>query len=162
MSSPRFGSRNSSDEPKASDDGPWAKRPYALKHGVYSDVLILPGEDPQVFMKLYNGLVKEWDPQGPTEADAVSDLAKLMWRKSRVQLLFEYRTSGKPLGAITFLLDDGLFERELALDERLSVNIGRVTKHIIQLKAMKQILDATRKEAPVDRSTKVARIPLRP
>jgi len=57
----------------------------ALKHGVFSPITILPGEDPQEFSALHSETVKEWAPIGPTEEDAVLSIVKGIWRKGRLQ-----------------------------------------------------------------------------
>jgi hypothetical protein len=46
--------------------------------------------------------------------------------------------------AATF--SDDLFDRAIALDERLNAMIDRATKRLIQIKAMKQVLGHTSKE----------------
>ncbi len=61
------------------------KMPNALKHGVFAQGLILPGENAREFNELYASLVEEWTPQGTTECDAVLRFAKAMWRKKRLQ-----------------------------------------------------------------------------
>jgi hypothetical protein len=61
------------------------QRPNAPKHGAFSKVAILPGEDPREFEELHSGLIEEWAPTGPTEEDAVFSIAIGMWRKRRVQ-----------------------------------------------------------------------------
>ena len=60
-------------------------RPNALKHGAFSKVAILPGEDPREFEELHSALIEEWAPTGPTEEDAVLSIAIGIWRKRRVQ-----------------------------------------------------------------------------
>lgn len=60
-------------------------RPNAVRHGAFAKATILPGEDPQEFQKLFFDLVKEWNPVGPVEQDAVLTIAKCLWRKGRVQ-----------------------------------------------------------------------------
>ena len=61
------------------------ERSNALKHGVFTPVATLPGEDPREFEALHSALVKEWAPVGPTEEDAVLSIAKAMLRKGRLQ-----------------------------------------------------------------------------
>ena len=39
------------------------KRPNATKHGVFSAMTILPGEDPIEFQRLLLGLISEWNPR---------------------------------------------------------------------------------------------------
>jgi hypothetical protein len=61
------------------------KSPNAIKHGVYSHITILPGENPKEFLGLYLSLLKEWAPRGATEEEAVLSIAIAMWRKRRIQ-----------------------------------------------------------------------------
>ena len=55
----------------------------ALKHGAFTDVVILPGEDPKQLQELRAALHDEWNPEGPTEIDLVESIAMGMWRKRR-------------------------------------------------------------------------------
>ena len=55
----------------------------AVKHGVYSEMILLPGEDREEFEALHNALREEWDPQGPSQEDKVFNIARNMWRKRR-------------------------------------------------------------------------------
>jgi hypothetical protein len=61
------------------------KRPNAQKHGAFSVIPIIPGEDPRKFEELLIKLTEEWMPNGLTEEDAVSTIANAMWRKRRTQ-----------------------------------------------------------------------------
>ena len=61
------------------------KKPNAHKHGAFSRITVLPGENPQQFDELYSDLVEEWAPEGATEQDAVLSIAACIWRKRRVQ-----------------------------------------------------------------------------
>ncbi len=53
----------------------------ALKHGGYSGMSLLPGEDPAEFETLHNELVAEYAPTGQHEHEIVETMARLMWRK---------------------------------------------------------------------------------
>ena len=59
------------------------KNSNAVKHGVYSEMILLPGEDREEFETLHKELREEWDPQGPSQEDKVSNIARNMWRKRR-------------------------------------------------------------------------------
>jgi hypothetical protein len=59
--------------------------PGALRHGGFSKIAILPGEDPAEFEQLHRGLIEEWRPNGPTEDDTVLTMAVATWRKTRLQ-----------------------------------------------------------------------------
>src|SRR5579862_4949413 len=67
------------------------KRPNATKHGVFSAITILPGEDAIEFRRLLLGLILEWHPEGPTEDDTVVSIAQAMWRKERIQKFIQVR-----------------------------------------------------------------------
>src|SRR4051794_32307418 len=64
---------------------PHNETPNALKHGAYSVIAILPGEDARALDELLSRLIEEWKPSGPTEYDAVATIARCMWRKKRLQ-----------------------------------------------------------------------------
>jgi hypothetical protein len=77
---------------RAGEGGTWLRvmvsqvsRPRnALKHGGYSNLAVLPGEDPAEFDRHYQNLITEFAPSGPTEHDTVLDIAKCMWRKAHL------------------------------------------------------------------------------
>jgi len=48
----------------------------AMKHGAYSEMTILPHEDPKEFEALHEAVWEEYDPQGPTQEDRVLSIAK--------------------------------------------------------------------------------------
>jgi hypothetical protein len=55
--------------------------PGALKHGAYSNITLLPGEDPAAFEKLHDDLFAEFAPQGAAEEDVVRTMSHVLWRK---------------------------------------------------------------------------------
>jgi len=59
------------------------KRPNALKHGLFSDAVLIPGEDSREYMQLLAELMDEYKPTGPTLRDEVIELANLMWKRRR-------------------------------------------------------------------------------
>jgi hypothetical protein len=61
-----------------------SKLPPALKHGIYSTLAVLPGEDLAAFEKLRGDVIADQAPQGPLEEDIVEDLARLLWRKKNL------------------------------------------------------------------------------
>jgi hypothetical protein len=58
----------------------------AMQHGVLSRHTILPWEDPGEYQALWDGLVTEYAPSGPTEGHLVEELAGIIWRKRRLRL----------------------------------------------------------------------------
>jgi hypothetical protein len=57
----------------------------ALKHGGFSVTALLPGEDPAAFEKLYQDLIAELQPDGPSENETIGTIARLMWRKQNLE-----------------------------------------------------------------------------
>jgi len=64
-----------------------------LKHGAYSEIPLLPGEDPEEFQKLKEGLVAEYKPSGISEEMDLIEIGKSHWQErpysvyQRAQLL---------------------------------------------------------------------------
>jgi hypothetical protein len=61
------------------------KRPNALKHGLFSDAVLIPGEDSGQYMQLLDEMMDEYKPVGPTLRDEVIELANLMWKRRRLR-----------------------------------------------------------------------------
>ena len=73
---------NSASEPSGSSRRrPSQLRHAAIKHGGYSGMSTLPGENRAEFNKLHKALVRELAPNGPLEHDIVETIARLKWRK---------------------------------------------------------------------------------
>jgi hypothetical protein len=53
--------------------------PSALKHGAFSKILFLPGENPAEFDKLRSGLISEYRPSGESEEETIEEIARAMW-----------------------------------------------------------------------------------
>jgi hypothetical protein len=56
----------------------------AFKHGLLSEDIIIPGEDPKLFAYIKQELVEQLDPIGFQEAEIAERMAVLMWRLRRV------------------------------------------------------------------------------
>jgi hypothetical protein len=63
-------------------------RNNALKHGAFSDDLILPGESKREFSSLLQSLFAEWKPNGALEVDTVLTLAKHIQSKRRLERFY--------------------------------------------------------------------------
>jgi hypothetical protein len=59
----------------------------ALKHGAYSAIGLLPGEDETAFAKLHEDLKAELQPIGGLEDDIVATISSLVWRKQNLHTL---------------------------------------------------------------------------
>ena len=55
----------------------------ALKHGIFSAVIVLKGESRAEYDALLNGMRDSWQPQGMLEEALVEKLATLLWRQKR-------------------------------------------------------------------------------
>jgi hypothetical protein len=56
----------------------------ALKHGAFSEVFILPGEDPAAYEKLEKSLFAEYNVSGCSEESTMTSIAKTMWQLQRL------------------------------------------------------------------------------
>jgi hypothetical protein len=87
------------------------KRPNALRHGLFANAVILPGEDWREFRELLIELVDEWKPSGPTQRDAVFELADLKWKQRRLRKFIQNKVSLSTLDPRS-----PAFDEELGLD----------------------------------------------
>jgi hypothetical protein len=81
-------------------DGRWRYASNALKHGVFSETVVLPTEDPEEFEQLRTGLIAELQPSGSLEHDAVFAIAKLTWRKQRLSVFRKAKAAGTIIYAL--------------------------------------------------------------
>lgn len=58
----------------------------ALKHGAYSAMSLLPGEDPVAFRKLCADLIAEYNIAGPSELAIALRLAHVIWREQHLAI----------------------------------------------------------------------------
>ena len=58
----------------------------ALKHGAFSEVLILPGEDPAAFEQLKQRLFAEYNVSGCSEESTMTSIAKTIWQLQRLRV----------------------------------------------------------------------------
>jgi hypothetical protein len=108
------------------DRGP---RPLnAWKHGGYSNLDVLPGEDPQEFERLHQDLTDEYMPSGPSECDMVMSLARYLWRKSRLTIYAHAAAVRKDWGDAFAGASE--IATDAALDERLHSTLTRLKTQI--------------------------------
>jgi hypothetical protein len=67
-----------------SPDGKAAVRLNALRHGLLSEEILLPGEDEQALRELAEGLRAELQPVGELECLLVDRITSLLWRLRRL------------------------------------------------------------------------------
>jgi hypothetical protein len=81
------------------------KIPAAVKHGGYSAIGVLPGEDQAAFTRLRRKLIAEFTPCGELENDIVEEMTRLVWRK---QNLKTQRVARRAQNYLTKILEDKL------------------------------------------------------
>jgi hypothetical protein len=59
----------------------------ALRHGLTSQIVVMPAEDHQAYQAHLESFTKEYDPQGATEVNMVQALADASWRLNRIRAL---------------------------------------------------------------------------
>ena len=60
----------------------------ATTHGVYAEEVVLPWEDAQAFDKLHGEIRRDLKPSGYLQEEAVRDIAKEIWRKQRLAIVY--------------------------------------------------------------------------
>jgi hypothetical protein len=65
-------------------EGRAASSQNALKHGLYSTTVLLPGEDQTEFQALLDSFLAEHTPATPTESTLVQQMAAAVWRLRRI------------------------------------------------------------------------------
>lgn len=70
---------------KTAIEGRRCKRPNALKHGLFSGAVLIPGEDSGEYKQLLAKLMDRYNPAGPVLRDEVIELANWMWKRQRLR-----------------------------------------------------------------------------
>jgi len=127
----------------------------ALKHGLCSQALLLPSEDPSEFHDLLTAYIQQLQPDGPVELDLVHEMVAAKWRLDRIALIetqlfagaiaVEEDRSDHPLTPTEALA--GGFERlangsSLAvlhrMESRLARAYSRALRNLLQLQKLRQ------------------------
>jgi hypothetical protein len=92
----------------------------AVKHGIFADHILLPGEDEEQFRQHKVGMLRSLDPRSPLEEQMVEQVVWMLWRLKRVrqaeqEMYGRAMKDGQSVGAT--LLD--LMEAEKGTLERL-------------------------------------------
>jgi hypothetical protein len=101
----------------------------ALKHGAYSEAVLLPGEDPAEFADLHRGLIAEFTPNGRIEEETVAAIARLIWRRQNLAR-FE-------IGQLCNLIAEGL-KRAVAQERQNSKEDAELISELEILAAAKR------------------------
>ena len=112
----------------------------AVKHGLTSTHVVIPGEDAAEFDTLRDELERELDPVGRQETDLVETIAMGVWRKRRIYRMeadiIAYEQAEKELELANRKLRrfDGWYDD---LDEDLDVGQDEVGEDDVELRAAK-------------------------
>jgi len=69
------------------DTGKQRSSQNALRHGLCSQALVLPSEDPADFQRLLDSYLQQFRPAGPIELDLAHEIAAAKWRLNRLTLI---------------------------------------------------------------------------
>jgi hypothetical protein len=84
----------------------------ALKHGAYSGMTLLPGEDPKQFQELFEEVIAEYQIDGRSEHAIALKLAHVLWREQHLGI-YAYAAQARKL--YSEIRADLLPERGLSL-----------------------------------------------
>ena len=115
-------------DPPEPNGGYEGSRFNAVRHGVLSELTVLPWEDEAEYAKLLEALVEEYRPRGPTEDHLVEEIAGVIWRKRRLRLA-EAGSYWKNVDRATDFFSDSSDEPRVALtlDALLTTPAGTAT-----------------------------------
>ena len=77
------------------EEGKAAVRFNALKHGLLSQQVVLPGEDRHAFNELKDSFITALQPEGPVEHMLVDTIVSTYWRMGRLVMLETCYIQGK-------------------------------------------------------------------
>jgi hypothetical protein len=119
----------------------------SLKAGIYSNVVVLPGEDEAEFIQLEAQFIQDFSPQDIAELTMVRELAVVVWKKHRLERLElsaslkvlnqpieegDYRRHGLKIRATAWYwinhldaLDDTTVDIEAAMEEEAILYLDR-------------------------------------
>ncbi|MDQ6679331.1 MAG: hypothetical protein M3Z09_18770 [Acidobacteriota bacterium] len=90
---------NASTGPRT-EAGKAASSQNALRHGLASGTIIVPGEDPEAFQSLAASLKKLYAPANTMEELLVADMARHHWLKDRAMRLQDEGIANAPAGEL--------------------------------------------------------------
>jgi len=124
-------------------------------HGLTSETLVLPSEDPAEFHALLTAYIQQFQPDGPVELDLVHEIVAAKWRLDRIALIetqlftdaiaHEEDHSDHPLtptqaltGAFERLANHNSFAVLHRMESRLGRAYSRALRNLLQLQRLRQ------------------------
>ena len=118
----------------------------ALRHGLTSQMVVMPTEDPQIYERHLKSFNDEYQPQSATEANLVQALADTAWRLNRVTAI-----EGTLLTEAADNQRFGKLESHLKALATLSLHSQRLSRQferaVAQLRDLQQIRRTEEKQA---------------
>jgi hypothetical protein len=102
----------------------------ALKHGAYSNLGLLPGEDPDGYMEHARQVWLECQPWGPTEEGIATDIANVSWRKKNLTVYKLYARLAKKWQPVLAGANEPDFSLDDALLRFLKQNLVKAIVHL--------------------------------
>src|SRR5262245_9199634 len=102
----------------------------ALKHGVYSNLGLLPGEDPDEYLEHWREVLQECQPEGPTEESIATDIADVLWRKKNLKVYQHYARFAKKWQPVLAGANEPGFSLEAAILQFASKNLTKLRAHL--------------------------------
>jgi hypothetical protein len=110
-----------------------SKKPRSLnasKHGAYSNLGLLPGEDPVGYIEHVRQVWLECQPWGPTEEGVATDIANVSWRKKNLRVYQLYAQLTKKWHPVLAGANEPGFSLDDALLRFLKQNLNTVVAHL--------------------------------
>ncbi|HTS48058.1 MAG TPA: hypothetical protein VMH05_08940 [Bryobacteraceae bacterium] len=144
----------------------------AIKHGLTSQTLVLPTEDPEEFQQLLTSYLDQFQPDGPAELHLVHEMVAAKWRLERLavietQLYTEYleqveEDADDPLSpvesltsAFTGLANSNSYPFLQRVEARLERTYARALRTLIQLQRLRQSSGQPNDAAPTPSENKI-------
>jgi len=144
----------------------------ALKHGLTSQTLVLPTEDPEEFQQLLTSYLDRFQPDGPAELHLVHEMVAAKWRLERLaiietQLYVDYlehveEDADDPLSpvesltaAFTRLANTNSYPFLHRVEARLERTYSRALRSLIQLQRLRQSSGQPNDAAPTPGENKI-------
>ena len=102
----------------------------ALKHGAYSNLGLLPGEDPVGYIEHVRQVWLECQPWGPTEEGVATDIANVSWRKKNLRVYQLYAQLTKKWHPVLAGANEPGVSLDDALLRFLKQNLNTVVAHL--------------------------------
>ena len=132
-------------------EGREAVRLNALTYGLRARTLLLPGEDPEEYKRLWDALVAEWQPQTPTERFYLETMSTSHWLLARTDASEQRIRNG-----------DLRFDTQSALLDRIAKQRTRLERSYTSAMHELKQLQKERRAQPQPQPAKPASAPAPP